>query len=136
MLRRCSLLSLSCLLLLWAACSTPRRGDAPLRTPAPAQKSAPAPVEPGTKSKLAPGDYAVLIDSEPAGGIVVVNGVPSPLQPVPMVQNRWQGYLSVPPGTNSVHYRFKFDYLYNNIGTAPKPDSAYSPEYRLKIISP
>jgi len=76
MLRRCSLLSLSCLLLLWAACSTPRRGDAPLRTPAPAQKSAPAPVEPGTKSKLAPGDYAVLIDSEPAGGIVVVNGVP------------------------------------------------------------
>lgn len=76
MLRRCSLLSLSCLLLLGAACSTPHRGDAPLRAPAPAQKSAPAPVESGAKPKLAPGDYAVAIESEPAGGIVVVNGVP------------------------------------------------------------
>ncbi len=67
---------------------------------------------------------------------VVVNGVPSPLQQVPMVQNRWQGYISVPPNTNSVHYRFKFDYLYNAIGSEPKPNSSYSPEYRLKIASP
>ena len=67
---------------------------------------------------------------------VVVNGVPSRLQAVPMVQNRWQGYISVPPNTNSVHYRFKFDYLYNSIGSAPKPNSAYSPEYRLRITSP
>jgi hypothetical protein len=30
----------------------------------------------GEKAKLAPGDYAVVIESEPTGGIVVVNGVP------------------------------------------------------------
>ena len=65
---------------------------------------------------------------------VLVNGVPSPLQAVPVVQNRWQGYISVPPGTNTVRYRFKFDYLYNNFGSAPRPDSAYSPEYELRIV--
>ncbi len=67
---------------------------------------------------------------------VLVNGAPSALQAVPMVQNRWQGYISVPPGTNSVRFRFKFDYLYNSMGSAPKPDSAYSPEYLLKIVGP
>jgi len=47
-----------------------------LRAPAPAQKSAPRPAESGAKTKLAVGDYAVAIESEPAGGIVVINGVP------------------------------------------------------------
>jgi hypothetical protein len=65
---------------------------------------------------------------------VLVNGVPSALQQVPLVQNRWQGYISVPPGTNSVHYRFKFDYLYNTFGSQPQPDSAYSPVYQLRIV--
>ena len=67
---------------------------------------------------------------------VLVNGAPSALQPVPMVENRWQGYISVPPGTNTVRFRFKFDYLFNSFGGAPQPDSAYSPEYVLKIVGP
>jgi hypothetical protein len=41
------------------------------------QKAAPRSGESGAKPKLAAGDYAVLIDSEPVGGIVVVNGVPA-----------------------------------------------------------
>jgi hypothetical protein len=32
-----------------------------------------------------------------------------------------------------VHYRYKFDYDYNALGK-PKPDSAMSPEYTLRII--
>jgi hypothetical protein len=65
---------------------------------------------------------------------VLVNSEPYPMRPVPMVQNRWEGLVPVPAGADSVNYRFKFNYQYNNFGTPPKPDSAYSPEYQLKIV--
>jgi hypothetical protein len=65
---------------------------------------------------------------------VIVNGEPYPMRPVPMVQNRWEGLVPVPAGSDGVNYRFKFDYQFNNFGTPPKPDSAYSPEYQLKIV--
>ena len=65
---------------------------------------------------------------------VLVNGVLSPMRPVPMMQNRWDGFVQVPPGVNSVSYRFKFDYLYNAFGQPPKPNSAFSPVYKLTII--
>ena len=58
---------------------------------------------------------------------VQVNGELYPLRPVEMVQNRWEGFVPVPAGANSAAFRFKFDYLYNNISTSPKPDSAWSP---------
>lgn len=78
MLRRCSRVSLFCVLLLTAACSTARRSDRPLRAPAPV-KSAPPPA-PATAAEAAPklgvGEFAVLVDSDPVGGIVVLNGVP------------------------------------------------------------
>jgi hypothetical protein len=65
---------------------------------------------------------------------VLVNGELYPLRVEEMVQNRWEGFVPVPAGVNTVSYRFKFDYLYNNIGTAPKPNSAWSPQYQLKIV--
>lgn len=65
---------------------------------------------------------------------VLVNGELYPLRPVPMVENRWEGFVSVPPGVNTASFRFKFDYLYNNFGTAPKPNSAWSPTYQLRIV--
>jgi hypothetical protein len=65
---------------------------------------------------------------------VIVNGELSPLRPVPLVQNRWEGFVRVPPGANSINYRFKFDYKYNNLGTAPKPSSVVSPIYKLNIV--
>ena len=65
---------------------------------------------------------------------VLVNGEPYPLRPVQMIQNRWEGLVPVPAGANAATFRFKFDYLYNNVGTDPKPDSALSPEYKLKIV--
>ena len=66
---------------------------------------------------------------------VIVNGQPFPMRPVPLVQNRWEGLEPVPPTASSVNYRFKFDYLYNNFGTVPQPDSVSSPVYTLKIIN-
>jgi len=65
---------------------------------------------------------------------VLVNGQPLPLRPVPLVKNRWEGFVPVPPTANGVNYRFKFDYLYNNFGTEPKPSSALSKFYTLKVI--
>jgi hypothetical protein len=53
---------------------------------------------------------------------------------VPLVKNRWEGFVPVPPGVNSVDYRFKFDYKYNNLGTQPKSSSAYSSAYKLTIV--
>lgn len=67
---------------------------------------------------------------------VLVNGQPYPLRQVAMITNRWEGFVPVPPSANTASYRFKFDYLYNNWGTPPKPNSAYSPEYKLEIIEP
>ena len=65
---------------------------------------------------------------------VIVNGQPSPMRPVPMVKNRWEGLVRVPPGATTVNYRFKFDFLYNNFGTAPKPNSVASKVYTLKVV--
>ena len=67
-------------------------------------------------------------------GYVLANGELYPLRPVPMVEDRWEGFVSVPPGANAVSFRFKFDYLYNNFGTQPKPSSAWSPTYQLRIV--
>ncbi|MGA9449707.1 MAG: hypothetical protein WBW41_00015 [Verrucomicrobiia bacterium] len=65
---------------------------------------------------------------------VLVNGVPQPMRQVPMMENRWEGFVSVPPETNSVSYRFKFDYLCNTFGEPPKPNSVFSPVYKLTIV--
>jgi hypothetical protein len=65
---------------------------------------------------------------------VLVNGELYPLRAEELVQNRWEGFVPVPAGAKTVAFRFKFDYLYNNVGTSPKPNSAWSPAYQLKIV--
>jgi hypothetical protein len=55
-----------------------------------------------------------------------------PLHPTPMMTNRWEGLVPVAPGTDQVHYHYKFDFDYNAFGS-PRPDSASSREYTLKI---
>lgn len=65
---------------------------------------------------------------------VLVDGQTFPLRQVPMVQNRWEGLIPVSPTKDSVEYRFKFDYLYNTFGNEPQKDSAWSSNYKLKII--
>ncbi len=65
---------------------------------------------------------------------VLVNGELYPMHQVQKVQNRWEGFVPVPPGVNSVDYRFKFGYKYNAVGSAPKSTSTVSPIYKLNII--
>lgn len=64
---------------------------------------------------------------------VVVGGKVLPMTPVAKLNNRWEGYIPVPPDQNSVAYRFLFDYKYNNLGTAPRSDTKMSEVYTLKI---
>jgi hypothetical protein len=65
---------------------------------------------------------------------VLVNGDLYPLRPVPVVPNRWEGLVPVPPTINGVSYKFKFEYLLNTVGSEPQPRSAISPLYNLKIV--
>ena len=64
---------------------------------------------------------------------VLMNGTRLPMRQVLGIENRWEGLVPVPPTESSVTYRIVFDYDYNNFGTPPKPDSAFSPTYTLKI---
>ncbi len=67
---------------------------------------------------------------------VVVGTERYPMRQTPLMHNRWEGLIPVPPGTNIVYYNYRFDFLYNDFGGPPKPDSAFSPSYRLLILEP
>jgi hypothetical protein len=54
------------------------------------------------------------------------------MRPTLMMTNRFEGAIPVPPSTDAVRYRYKFDFKYNDFG-APMADSAISPEYTLRI---
>ena len=58
-----------------------------------------------------------------------------PMRPTTLMTNRWEGLVPVPPGSNEIHYRYKFDFDYNVMG-GTKQDSALSPEYTLNISEP
>jgi hypothetical protein len=64
---------------------------------------------------------------------IVVGTASYPMRQTPMMKNRWEGRVTVPPGTDLLHYQYKFDFTYNAIGQ-PKPDSTMSGEYSLKIV--
>lgn len=63
---------------------------------------------------------------------VVIGNELFPMRPTPLMKNRWETLIPVPPGRNAVTYRIKFDYKYNAF-SAPKSDSKLSPEFRLIV---
>ncbi len=52
----------------------------------------------------------------------------------PLMTNRWETLIPVPPGTNVVYFRFKFDYMYDAFASPGRLDSLLSPVYRLQIL--
>ena len=63
---------------------------------------------------------------------IVIGNDTYPMRRTPLMTNRWEGLVPVPPTEKVVHYRYKFDFDYNTFGT-PKGDSALSPEYTLHV---
>jgi hypothetical protein len=64
---------------------------------------------------------------------VVIDKDTYPMRPTKLMKNRWETLIPVPPGNNTVFYRFRFDYDYTGFG-ATKSDSTLSQVYRLQII--
>jgi hypothetical protein len=63
---------------------------------------------------------------------IIVGTEAYPMQPTPLMTNRWEGFVPVPPGATVVRYHYKFDFTYNSFGQ-PKADSVVSSEYTLRI---
>ena len=64
---------------------------------------------------------------------VVIGSDFYPMRPTLLMTNRWEGVIPVPASANVVHYRYKFDFNYNAMGS-PRSDSVLSSEYTLKIV--
>ena len=56
-----------------------------------------------------------------------------PMEPAPMLKNRWEAQVPIGASTNMVYYRYKFDYQYDRIPT-PGEGSRLSPTYQLEIV--
>ncbi len=70
-------------------------------------------------------------DSIKAYVIIDINSYP--MQPTPIVENRWETLVPVPADKKYVTYRYKFDYEYNGVPTR-RTNSKLSPSYQLEII--
>ena len=55
------------------------------------------------------------------------------MRQIPMMKNRWEAVIPGPEDSNAIHYRFKFEYLYNRI-PEPRQDSRLSQQYQLRIV--
>jgi hypothetical protein len=64
--------------------------------------------------------------------LVVIQFQTYPMRPVPMVEDRWEAFIPVPPDKNFVHYHYKFDFMDDAFGK-PKADSLMSASYVLSI---
>lgn len=63
---------------------------------------------------------------------VMVGTQTYPMEPAPVLKNRWEAQVPVPPQTNMIYYRYKFDYQFDRI-PAPGESSRLSPTYQLQI---
>jgi hypothetical protein len=64
---------------------------------------------------------------------IVVGSESIPMHATPLMTNRWEGLVPVPPGENTVRYHYRFDFQNNDFG-GPMPNSAISSEYTLRIV--
>ena len=66
--------------------------------------------------------------------VVIVDNQPYPMRRTQLMTNRWETLISIPPGKNTVSYKFKFDYKFNTFGEPPKGDSKMSSTYKLQVL--
>jgi hypothetical protein len=56
-----------------------------------------------------------------------------PMQPTPMVKNRWETMIPVPADQNMLNYRYKFDFEYYSIPNR-RQNSKLSEPFQLKVL--
>lgn len=56
-----------------------------------------------------------------------------PMKQTPLMKNRYETLIPVPPGNKEVYYRFKIDYDYTGFGK-PGTNSTLSQVYKMQII--
>ncbi len=64
---------------------------------------------------------------------IIVGNQSYEMRPTPFMTNRWEGLIPIPPGTDIIHYHYRFDFRYNRLG-APGNDPAISREYSLRVL--
>ena len=64
----------------------------------------------------------------------VVDNNAYPMRLTPMMTNRWETLIQIPPDKNVVFFRFKFDYMYDAFASPGRMDSILSPVYKLQIV--
>lgn len=64
---------------------------------------------------------------------VLVGDQAYPMRQTPMLKDRWETLVPVPPNREYIDYQFKFNYECNNIAK-PTPASKLSKPYQVKII--
>jgi len=65
---------------------------------------------------------------------VVIGDQVYPMRQTPLMTNRWETVVPVPPNETVLYYRYKFDFKSMAFGAPPKPDSQLSPIYRLQML--
>jgi hypothetical protein len=64
---------------------------------------------------------------------VIVGETAYPMQPTPLITNRWEAVIPVPASERFAHYHFKLDYEYTRMGK-PGKNSMLSQDYTLRIL--
>jgi hypothetical protein len=64
--------------------------------------------------------------------LVVVDFKTYPMRRVPMVEDRWEAFIPIPPDKNFIRYHYKFDFVDDGFYKA-RADSLMSAPYQLRI---
>ena len=64
---------------------------------------------------------------------VIIEENTYPMQPAPVLKNRWEAMVPIPADKKFVYYRYKFDFDYDSI-PQKRSSSKLSSPYRLEII--
>lgn len=65
---------------------------------------------------------------------VLVGSQSYPMHMTPLMTNRWETLVPIPPNTDSIEYRIQLDYFYNAWGVPPQETTMTSKVYKLKIV--
>ena len=56
-----------------------------------------------------------------------------PMQPAPLLKNRWEGLAPIPADQKLVYYQFKLDFEYDSLPRR-QPSSRLTPPYKLDLL--